>query len=418
MFSRGGEDAVEEILVAPPQGAAEGREQGFGFVQVLRDCDDGSAHGVSGKEWRLRYWLGKRFCNKEDFIGAIGQVFEQEGFFLSGVRVQAQGNRRGEREALDVIETDREQAFCFARRDLIVLKGRKQVEDDGWMTAGLRALQQMHDLISGEGAAQVDAVRCLQHIEAAFADLARDAIGGEAVPAVQHGHGSAQGEFRQQAGEKCRSAEGNGDSAGFEGGEDVHGDTIHGSAEIKNPPTGISWGNTLGEAGVGECAAQAANTGSRLPGAEVPLFEREPKFRTCAQVELEQNVAQVGLDGFGGDVQAQTDLLVGVSEADQRRHVSFTRGEGLPLIQQHVGRVILGKARGQQVMDQIVFGTPVVPGEGGQGHVHRFADLIFTAGGWGTQAYQRQQFAPDRHAGIISEHAFCFEVVLVDLSWL
>jgi hypothetical protein len=31
--------------------------------------------------------------------------------------------------------------------------------------------------------------------------------------------------------------------------------------------------------------------------------------------------------------------------------------------------------------------------------VHRFADLIFTAGGWGTQAYQRQQFAPDRHVG-------------------
>lgn len=32
VFARGGEDAVEEILVASPQGTAEGREFGLGLV--------------------------------------------------------------------------------------------------------------------------------------------------------------------------------------------------------------------------------------------------------------------------------------------------------------------------------------------------------------------------------------------------
>ena len=58
----------------------------------------------------------------------------------------------------------------------------------------------------------------------------------------------------------------------------------------------------------------------------------------------------------------------------------------------------MGQARGQQVLDQIIFRAPVVLGEGGQGHLHGLAEFVFPRGGYGTQAYHGQQLAPDRHA--------------------
>lgn len=194
---------------------------------------------------------GAGIFREEDLVGALAEAFENEGFFGGDERLEAEQERRAMREPFQVEQAQGQQTLCFARCDLVILEGGGQIQKDLRMTNHRRALQQMHDLISSEGAPQVDAIRCFQHTKAALADLARDAVGGKAVPAVQHRDGSAQAEFCEQDGEKCRSAEGNGDFAGFESGEDVHADTIHGVTEIKNPLTGISWGNTLGEAGVG-----------------------------------------------------------------------------------------------------------------------------------------------------------------------
>lgn len=41
----------------------------------------------------------------------------------------------------------------------------------------------------------------------------------------------------------------------------------------------------------------------------------------------------------------------------------------------------MGESCGQQVLDQLIFRTPVVLGEGGQGHLHGLSDLVFARGG-------------------------------------
>ena len=66
----------------------------------------------------------------------------------------------------------------------------------------------------------------------------------------------------------------------------------------------------------------------------------------------------------------------------------------------------MGEAGGQQVLDQIVFRTPIVLGEGGQGDLHTFTDHVYTRGGYGTQAYHGQNPAPDRHGRIVIEQVF------------
>lgn len=213
------------------------------------------------------------FSAGEDCIGTLAEAFEHEGFIGGDEWLEAKQERRAKRESLKVEQAQGKQALRLRRRDLLILKGGGQVEEDVRVLRRGCVFQQMHNLIGSEGAAQADAVRCFQQIEAALADLACCAIGGEAVPAIQHDDRSVQAEFREQGGEKCRSAESSGDSAGLKGGEDVHAETIHGESEIKNPLMGVLWGNTMGEANVGERAVWSVNTGSLLPGAEVPVFE-------------------------------------------------------------------------------------------------------------------------------------------------
>ncbi len=70
----------------------------------------------------------------------------------------------------------------------------------------------------------------------------------------------------------------------------------------------------------------AVNPRSRLPGAEVPMFEGNAQLRAGSQVEFDQDIPQVSFDGFGGDMQFYADFLVGVTQTDQCRYIAFTGG--------------------------------------------------------------------------------------------
>lgn len=52
MAARRGKDAIEDILIAAPQGAAKGSQHGFDLIQLLRDGADGFSH-MESKQGRL-----------------------------------------------------------------------------------------------------------------------------------------------------------------------------------------------------------------------------------------------------------------------------------------------------------------------------------------------------------------------------
>lgn len=54
------------------------------------------------------------------------------------------------------------------------------------------------------------------------------------------------------------------------------------------------------------------------------------------------------LDRFGRDVQARSDLAVGVPQADQRGHVLFTRRERLPFLPESLVGGVLRQASVQE----------------------------------------------------------------------
>lgn len=63
-----------------------------------------------------------------------------------------------------------------------------------------------------------------------------------------------------------------------------------------------------------------------FPLAKTPKGEQHTQVITFMDIELSENGGQAILDRVGGDVHAQGDLLIGVSQADKRHHILFARG--------------------------------------------------------------------------------------------
>jgi hypothetical protein len=83
--ARGGEEAVEDILVASAQRAAEGRQQTLGLVEMLGDGEDGATHNL--EKSRLND-LADGFFFNQYFIGLLADQFQQESSFHNQRRRQ------------------------------------------------------------------------------------------------------------------------------------------------------------------------------------------------------------------------------------------------------------------------------------------------------------------------------------------
>ena len=126
--------------------------------------------------------------------------------------------------------------------------------------------------------------------------------------------------------------------AGADVGQFVHALMLAAVGRNKNPPPGDEAGEKqsgcLGEADVVVKGRRALPV--VVPCAEIPVCEQQAKLGAGAQVEFCQRVVQVSLDGLRRDSQTQGDLLVGVSQAGQCRHLLFAPRKGLPALPQVV----------------------------------------------------------------------------------
>jgi hypothetical protein len=177
---------------------------------------------------------------------------EEEGFFFADLGGDAKQDRGIEDEAFDMQEVLGKQAVCFAGVELVILQGGEQVKEDVGMRGSGGAFKQVQGLVGGEGAAEEEAFCSFLYISAASADFLGNAVGGKAVACIEDGERSALSKFGKQGWQDVGDIQCKDKFAGLKCGEKVHACTIQGMAERRNPLLGIFWGNTLGEADMGE----------------------------------------------------------------------------------------------------------------------------------------------------------------------
>jgi len=113
-----------------------------------------------------------------------------------------------------------------------------------------------------------------------------------------------------------------------------------------------------------------------LPFAEVPLPQCHAQFRPVVQVELDQCVVQVGLDCFGRNAQPDSDLGVGIAQADQASHLLFAPGKGLPVLPEFAGELVVGHAGSYQVGNDLIFRTAFLLDQPFQFDVEKFVQAV------------------------------------------
>lgn len=244
----GGEETIEDVLVASAQGAAEGRQQTLGLVEMLGDGEDGTSHSVKcevsggeGEEGRLRGERRHICFGGEDFISAGADLFNEEGAVCREWRGKGDDDRGGQSQAVDLPQAGFQEAVCFMYRDMVIVEGVQQIEDQtGLMQRGSIRQQGIH-FIAGESAPDEKPIRGGGYVHRFSPEQMRDAIRNEAISAIQHSDRAAQGEFggetRALVSRGVRSVE-NDQTTSLKSRQEFHDMRIIPARRNKQPPPG------------------------------------------------------------------------------------------------------------------------------------------------------------------------------------
>jgi len=238
--ARGGEETIEDVLVASAQGAAEGRQQTLGLVEMLGDGDNGAAHEDKLKQRELCNLRGGHFQSKNLFC-FFADLFNKKGALFHKWRRKRDDHRRGQSQTVNLSEAGFQEAVGFVRGDVVIVEGVQQVENQEGLAQGGSVRQQGSHFVAGEGAADEESIRGGGHVHRFSSKQVRDAVREEAIPAVQHSDCAAQGEFggegRALVARGVRSAE-NDQAAGLKNGQEFHAARITPARRNKQPPPG------------------------------------------------------------------------------------------------------------------------------------------------------------------------------------
>ena len=97
------------------------------------------------------------------------------------------------------------------------------------------------------------------------------------------------------------------------------------------------------------------------PIGKVPVPQCQTQFLPAVQVEFHKDFLQMGLHGFGCDVQHPGDLVIPVPEAGQRHHLLLPFREGIPALLQITPEHELVPADLRKVGNHFLFGTVLLP---------------------------------------------------------
>ncbi len=209
----------------------------------------------------------------------------------------------------------------------------ERAEQDVRMGGRQGAFQQGQHLVAGEGPADEDPPQGRLRVGRQAADQADEAVGRGAVGAVQQDDGAAHG---QPGGRLCdrlpHLAIGEEDGQAAVQGEQVifHSYRICRSRQKRNPPAGDFRGGFSVEPDMGADGVRGLALAGVPPAGEVPIFQQQAQLLLGAQVELPEDVLQVGLDRLVGDPQEAGDLVVALAQAGQGQDLLFALAEGIP----------------------------------------------------------------------------------------
>lgn len=173
-----------------------GAEVGFSATELLGDGGDSASH--ESKEARLKGLTGGDFLN-EDFVGFGADLFEQECPFCHERRREGDYDRCGDHQSLDLPQTGIQQSTNLTIRDMVVIKGVEEVQNDKRIWQSLGGCQQRVEFIAGEGAPAEQAVCYCHNVHCLSAQEVGNQVGLITIPAVEDRERSAQGKFGNES---------------------------------------------------------------------------------------------------------------------------------------------------------------------------------------------------------------------------
>ncbi len=206
----GGQEVIQEDLIAAAQGAAEALEQGFGLVEGLGDGRYGASHRITSPEGELGGKGGGLRVEEERGGAAANGVQERAA---GGVRRRGEGEHQGGAlpQPLALGQAALQQHLGLGQGERVIVERGQEIQHHQRDGGGGQGLQGGRDLMGGEGALQVQAREPVRYVHRVLADQAGQEIGLEADAGIEQVDGATLEQGHHEAvgggGERRAAAE-------------------------------------------------------------------------------------------------------------------------------------------------------------------------------------------------------------------